>query len=200
MSDVHVLTTASGCHIFSGCGYPAPSIENFYFKPIFTVGGIAITKPVVLAVLSGGQAFVSHAVYLGLDEGVLKPLLDRVVASFDDVSVGSYPRWRDPSCKTQVTFEYEDGRPVRLKTVLISTQHGPDIDLETLLKPDLRDHVIAPLVPDAARPCWPTTLTCGCRRPRSRRRQQARCRKPGARFQGRWRTRGMTGCRCRAPF
>ncbi len=52
-----------------------------------------------------------------------------------------------PDGKTQVTFEYENGRPVRLKTVLISTQHGPDIDLETLLKPDLRDHVIAPLVP-----------------------------------------------------
>src|SRR4051812_22637654 len=53
-----------------------------------------------------------------------------------------------PDGKTQVTFEYEDGRPVALKTVLISTQHGPNIDLETLLKPDLRDHVILPLIPD----------------------------------------------------
>ena len=53
-----------------------------------------------------------------------------------------------PDGKTQVTFEYEQGRPVALKTVLISTQHGPDIDLETLLKPDLRDHVIVPLIPD----------------------------------------------------
>jgi S-adenosylmethionine synthetase len=52
-----------------------------------------------------------------------------------------------PDGKTQVTFRYEDGRPVALTTVLISTQHGPEIDLETLLKPDLRDHVIAPLVP-----------------------------------------------------
>jgi S-adenosylmethionine synthetase len=52
-----------------------------------------------------------------------------------------------PDGKTQVTFEYEDGRPVRLETVLISTQHNPNIDLETLLLPDLRDHVIAPLVP-----------------------------------------------------
>jgi S-adenosylmethionine synthetase len=52
-----------------------------------------------------------------------------------------------PDGKTQVTFDYEDGRPVRLKTVLISTQHNPNIDLETLLLPDLRDHVIAPLVP-----------------------------------------------------
>jgi S-adenosylmethionine synthetase len=53
-----------------------------------------------------------------------------------------------PDGKTQVTFEYEDGRPVKLKTVLISTQHGPNIDLETLLKPDLRDHVILPLIPE----------------------------------------------------
>jgi S-adenosylmethionine synthetase len=52
-----------------------------------------------------------------------------------------------PDGKTQVTVGYEGGRPVELRTVLISTQHGPDIDLETLLKPDIRDHVIAPLVP-----------------------------------------------------
>jgi S-adenosylmethionine synthetase len=52
-----------------------------------------------------------------------------------------------PDGKTQVTVEYEDGRPVRLKTVLVSTQHHPSVDLETLLLPDMRDHVIAPLVP-----------------------------------------------------
>jgi S-adenosylmethionine synthetase len=60
--------------------------------------------------------------------------------------VGVLPYLR-PDGKTQVTFEYEDGRPVRLKTVLVSTQHRPTVDLETLLKPDLRDHVIAPIVP-----------------------------------------------------
>ena len=52
-----------------------------------------------------------------------------------------------PDGKTQVTFEYEDGRPVRLKTVLISTQHQPGLDAETLIKPDLVEHVIRPLVP-----------------------------------------------------
>jgi F-type H+-transporting ATPase subunit a len=52
VSNVSVMTTASGCHIFSGCGYPAPSIENFYFRPIFTVAGIQITKPIVLAFLT----------------------------------------------------------------------------------------------------------------------------------------------------
>ena len=52
-----------------------------------------------------------------------------------------------PDGKTQVTFEYENGRATRLKTVLVSTQHAPGVDLETLLKPDLRDHVITPIVP-----------------------------------------------------
>src|SRR5271155_5305628 len=52
-----------------------------------------------------------------------------------------------PDGKTQVTFEYEDGRPVRLRTVLISTQHNPNIDLETLLLPHLRLPEISPRVP-----------------------------------------------------
>jgi S-adenosylmethionine synthetase len=52
-----------------------------------------------------------------------------------------------PDGKTQVTFEYRGGEPVALKTVLISSQHQPGLDLETLLKPDLREHVIHPLLP-----------------------------------------------------
>jgi S-adenosylmethionine synthetase len=52
-----------------------------------------------------------------------------------------------PDGKTQVTFEYEDGVPVELKTVLISTQHQPGLDAETLIKPDLVEHVIRPLIP-----------------------------------------------------
>ncbi|HVF76575.1 MAG TPA: methionine adenosyltransferase [Acidimicrobiales bacterium] len=54
-----------------------------------------------------------------------------------------------PDGKTQVTFDYEDGRPVALKTVLISTQHSPGLDIETLLKPDLKEHVIHPMLPAA---------------------------------------------------
>ncbi len=51
MSDIHAITTASGCHIFSGCGYPAPSVSNFYFKPIFSIGGFHFTKPMLLALI-----------------------------------------------------------------------------------------------------------------------------------------------------
>jgi S-adenosylmethionine synthetase len=53
-----------------------------------------------------------------------------------------------PDGKTQVTFEYEDGKPVRLTTVLISTQHAPGIDADTVIKPDLIEHVIRPLLPE----------------------------------------------------
>ncbi|HUQ38547.1 MAG TPA: methionine adenosyltransferase [Acidimicrobiales bacterium] len=52
-----------------------------------------------------------------------------------------------PDGKTQVTFDYSDGQPVRLRTVLISTQHEPGLDIETLLKPDLNEHVIHPMLP-----------------------------------------------------
>jgi S-adenosylmethionine synthetase len=49
-----------------------------------------------------------------------------------------------PDGKTQVTIEYVDGRPTRLDTVVVSSQHAADIDLDTLLKPDIAEHVVAP--------------------------------------------------------
>ena len=52
-----------------------------------------------------------------------------------------------PDGKTQVTIDYENGKPARLRTVLISTQHAPGLDAETLIKPDLVEHVIHPLLP-----------------------------------------------------
>jgi S-adenosylmethionine synthetase len=52
-----------------------------------------------------------------------------------------------PDGKTQVSVRYEDGRPVALETVLISTQHQPGLDHETLLTPDLEEYVIRPLLP-----------------------------------------------------
>jgi S-adenosylmethionine synthetase len=49
-----------------------------------------------------------------------------------------------PDGKTQVTIEYDGFRPVRLHTVVVSSQHAPDISLESLLTPDVREYVIAP--------------------------------------------------------
>ena len=59
---------------------------------------------------------------------------------------GQVPYLR-PDGKTQVTYEYEDGRPVALKSVLISTQHQDGIDRDSVIRPDLIEQVIRPIVP-----------------------------------------------------
>src|SRR5947208_13899000 len=51
-----------------------------------------------------------------------------------------------PDGKTQVTVRYENDRPVEVVKLLISTQHKPDIDGETLIKPDLWEHVVEPVL------------------------------------------------------
>ncbi len=53
-----------------------------------------------------------------------------------------------PDGKTQVTVEYENGKPIRIDTVLIAAQHRPGVEVEDLLKPDLIDHVIKPILPE----------------------------------------------------
>ncbi|WP_239335821.1 methionine adenosyltransferase [Frankia sp. CiP3] len=67
-------------------------------------------------------------------------LARRLAAVRKDGKVG-YLR---PDGKTQVTIEYSAGRPVRLDTVVVSTQHAADIDLDTLLAPDIAEYVVAP--------------------------------------------------------
>jgi F-type H+-transporting ATPase subunit a len=51
--DVLAVAAAGsgGCHIFSGCGYPAPSLQDFNFPPIFSIGSFHFTKPMLIAIL-----------------------------------------------------------------------------------------------------------------------------------------------------
>ncbi|WP_277681264.1 methionine adenosyltransferase [Saccharomonospora azurea] len=51
-----------------------------------------------------------------------------------------------PDGKTQVTIEYEGDRPVRLDTVVISSQHAEGIDLDKLLAVDVAEHVVGPVL------------------------------------------------------
>ena len=82
---------------------------------------------------------------------VLMPLpihvAHRMAERLADVrKAGTVPYLR-PDGKTQVTFDYENGKPVRLRTVLISTQHDEGIDREDAIRPDLIEHVIRPVIP-----------------------------------------------------
>jgi S-adenosylmethionine synthetase len=52
-----------------------------------------------------------------------------------------------PDGKTQVTIEYRDGRPYQIKTVVISTQHNPDVDIKGDLTAALLEHVAQPVLP-----------------------------------------------------
>jgi S-adenosylmethionine synthetase len=58
---------------------------------------------------------------------------------------GDVPYLR-PDGKTQVTIEYDGDRGVRLDTVVVSSQHAPDIDLKELLAPDVKEHVVDPVL------------------------------------------------------
>ncbi len=55
---------------------------------------------------------------------------------------GTVPYLR-PDGKTQITIEYDGNKPVKLHTVVVSSQHAPDISLDSLMEPDIREHVIA---------------------------------------------------------
>lgn len=52
-----------------------------------------------------------------------------------------------PDGKTQVTVEYVEGRPTRINTVNISTQHNPDVDIEGKLRAELVEYVLRPILP-----------------------------------------------------
>ena len=52
MSNVLATSAAGGCHLFSGCGFPSPSIDDFYFTPFFKVGSVGFGKPGLLLLLS----------------------------------------------------------------------------------------------------------------------------------------------------
>ena len=74
-------------------------------------------------------------------------LAHRLAERLTEVRKSSQIPYLRPDGKTQVTFDYEDGKPVRLNTVLISTQHDDGIDRDTVIRPDLIEQVIRPMIP-----------------------------------------------------
>ena len=70
-------------------------------------------------------------------------LAEQLTAVRNDGTLG-YLR---PDGKTQVTIEYDaDNRPVRVDTVVLSTQHAGDVDLVDTLEPDIKKHVVDPVL------------------------------------------------------
>jgi len=89
-----------------GVEWPTPVMHNVWILP-----GIPdlfrLKLLTVRAWLRGPTPFVSRALFLRLEEPLLKPHLDAVVARHPQVEIGSYPKWFDPSYRTQITFDAE---------------------------------------------------------------------------------------------
>lgn len=73
-------------------------------------------------------------------------LAHKLVKKLSDVRKAGIVNYLRPDGKSQVTVEYENDRPIRIDTVLISTQHGPEVDHATIEK-DIIEHVIKPVIP-----------------------------------------------------
>jgi S-adenosylmethionine synthetase len=71
----------------------------------------------------------------------------RLAQRLSDVRKAGVVPYLRPDGKCQVTIGYVGGVPKTLQNVVISTQHQPNVDIETLLKPDLIQHVVDPLIP-----------------------------------------------------
>ena len=73
-------------------------------------------------------------------------LAHKLAKKLSDVRKDNILTYLRPDGKTQVTVEYDDGKPIRIDTVLISTQHAEDVTVDTI-REDLKKNVITPVIP-----------------------------------------------------
>ncbi|WP_446222944.1 methionine adenosyltransferase [Nocardia sp. IBHARD005] len=99
--------------------------------------------------------------YATIDTPELMPLpialAHRLSRKLTEVRKSGVLPYLRPDGKTQVTIEYDGDRPVRLDTVVISTQHAADIDLDNLLAPDIREKVVDAVIGDLNLPSLDTS-------------------------------------------
>ena len=73
-------------------------------------------------------------------------LAHQLAKRLSDVRKDGTLEYLRPDGKTQVTVEYHDGKPVRIENIVVSTQHSPEVDLETISK-DIKEQVISKVIP-----------------------------------------------------
>ena len=84
------------------------------------------------------------------EEGMPAPIMlsHRLTERLASVRKSGELPWLRPDGKAQVTIEYEDGRPTRIHTVVVSAQHDPGIDNDEL-RQAIIDQVVVPVLPEA---------------------------------------------------
>jgi len=110
ITDAHLLMARVpvGAELYGSpeVQWPTPVMNNVWILP----GVPDLFKLKLLtarAWLRGPTAFASRALFLRLEEPLVKPMLDTVVGRHPRVEIGSYPKWFDPTYRTQITFDAE---------------------------------------------------------------------------------------------
>ena len=99
---------------------------------------------------AGDQGMMFGYACRDTDELMPMPILlaHRLVHRMSEVRKGDVLKYLRPDGKSQVTVKYSDGRPEWITAVVLSSQHKDGIDIETLMKPDLVEHVVRPVLPE----------------------------------------------------
>ncbi|MEJ7732170.1 MAG: molybdopterin-binding protein [Polyangiaceae bacterium] len=115
LTESHLLMASmpEGARLAASATVPWPAVV---MSNVWVLPGVPDVFKMKMAVvreeLAGEIPFVSHAVFTTLDEGQLKPMLDRVVADYADLDIGSYPLFKpeghDPEYRTKLTFDGRD--------------------------------------------------------------------------------------------
>lgn len=146
----------NSCGVNIAIGAQSPEIAQGVdtSHEVRTGGGAESTEDEIARQGAGDQGLMFG--YANTDTPELLPLpialahrLSRRLTEVRKTGVLPYLR---PDGKTQVTIEYEGDRAVRLDTVVVSTQHAADIDLDNLLAPDIREKVVDSVLADLALP------------------------------------------------
>jgi molybdopterin-biosynthesis enzyme MoeA-like protein len=108
--------------------WPAVRLENIWIFP-----GVPEAFRMKLEILASflkrsgvQQGFVSLSVYCSVEESALVPAIDAIVAEFPKLSIGSYPKWFDPSYKTKITFDGTELEEAQKASELFIKRIGPD--------------------------------------------------------------------------
>jgi len=135
------------CGVFVAIDEQSPDIASGVDQSLERRTGVSADELDVLGAGDQGMVFG----FACRDTDVLMPmpihLAHRLAERLAFVRKSGQIPYLRPDGKTQVTIEYAGFRPVRVAQVLISTQHQPDIDTSTLLRPDLLELVIEPVIP-----------------------------------------------------
>jgi len=111
MKEAHLLMARipEGARLIQSPEIPWPAV---LMRNVWVLPGVpeifSLKMKLVESVVEASEPFESLEVFTTLDEGNLKPFLDRVVQAHPLVDVGSYPRWTDPVVRTKLTFDGKD--------------------------------------------------------------------------------------------